>query len=222
MLALVRATPLALALSFVLAAGAAAQAPAAPAGAAPPGPRIAYINSQQILSQAPGRAEAEAQFEREMTGYRQAVQRMGDSLNTMIAEYNRQEVSLSPAAKETRQKAIREKEDQYQKKTAELQQQAQQRQVELVQPIMEQINKIIGELRAQEGYAMIFDAGSNAGVVVAADSSLNITDKVIARLKAAGPPKPVSAAPAKPGARPTGAPVNAPAGVSRPKTPPTR
>jgi len=218
MRALFRATPLALVVSAALASSVSAQAPAAAAGS----PRIAYINSQQILAQAPGRAEAEAQFEREMNGYRQAVQRMGDSLNTMIAEYNRQEVSLSPAAKETRQKAIREKEDQYQKKTQELQQQAQQRQVELVQPIMEQINKIIGELRAQEGYAMIFDAGSTAGVVVAADSTLNVTNKVIARLKAIGPPKPVSAAPAKTPARPAGAPASAPAGVSRPKTPPTR
>ena len=215
MRAFLRATPLALALTVVLGAAAGAQGPA------PAVPKIAYINSQQVLAQAPGRAEAEAQFEREMNGYRQAVQRMGDSLNTMIAEYNRQEVSLSPAAKETRQKAIREKEDQYQKKTAELQQQAQRRQVELVQPIMEHINKIIGELRAQEGYSMIFDAGSTAGVVVAADTTLNITNKVIARLKAVGAPKPVSARPASP-AKPAGAPVNAPAGVSRPKTPPTR
>jgi outer membrane protein len=218
MRALCRATPLALAVSAALVSSVSAQAPAAPAGQA----RIAYINSQQILAQAPGRAEAEAQFEREMNGYRQAVQRMGDSLNTMIAEYNRQEVSLSPAAKETRQKAIREKEDQYQKKTQDLQQQAQQRQVELVQPIMEQINKIIGEIRAQEGYAMIFDAGSSAGVVVAADTTLNLTSKVIARLKAAGPPKPVSVGPARTPARPAGAPASAPAGVSRPKTPPTR
>jgi len=218
MRALFRATLLALTVSVALASSVSAQGPAAPAGQ----PRIAYINSQQILAQAPGRAEAEAQFEREMNGYRQAVQRMGDSLNTMIAEYNRQEVSLSPAAKDTRQKAIREKEDQYQKKTQELQQQAQQRQVELVQPIMEQINKIIGQLRAQEGYAMIFDAGSSAGVVVAADTTLNLTDKVIARLKAAGPPKPVSAAPGRTPARPAGAPASAPAGVSRPKTPPTR
>jgi outer membrane protein len=218
MRSLIRATSLALALVTTGAGAAAAQGPASPL-------KIAYINSQQILAQAPGRAEAEAQFEREMNGYRQAVQRMGDSLNTMIAAYNKEEVSLSPAAKESRQKAIREKEDAYQKKTQELQQQAQQRQVELVEPIMQQINQIIAQLRNEGGYAMIFDAGSNAGVLVAADTSLNITDKVIARLKTAGPPKPVSAAtPAKPSAAPPGisigAPANAPAGVSRPKTPP--
>jgi len=210
-----RAVVTALALTAGVAGTAAAQTAA---------PKIGYINSQTILAQAPGRAEAEAQFEREMTSFRQTVQKMGDSLNLLIANYNKEEVSLSPAAKETRQKAIRAKEEEYTSKTRQLEQQAQQRQMELVEPIMKQINAIITELRRQEGYAMIFDAGSNAGVVVAADSSLNLTDKVLARLKAAGPARPAApsaARPAAPAARPAGAPVSAPAGVTRPKSPPT-
>jgi len=223
---IVRAASLALALAASAATAraqaATAAAPTAAPTAAPATGKLAYINSQTILAQAPGREAAEKQFESEMATYRQQVQRMGDSLNTMIADYNKQEATLAAAAKETRQKAIREKEEQYQQKTQQLQQQAQQRQVQLVQPIMEQINKVINEIRAQEGYAMILDAGSSAGVVVAADTTLNITDKVIARMKAAGPVR--AAAPAaKPGgsARP-GAPVSAPAGVSRPRTPPKR
>lgn len=210
-----RAVVTALALTAGVAGGAAAQTAV---------PKIGYINSQTILAQAPGRAEAEAQFEREMTSFRQTVQKMGDSLNLLIANYNKEEVSLSPAAKETRQKAIRAKEEEYSTKTRQLEQQAQQRQMELVEPIMKQINAIITELRRQEGYAMIFDAGSNAGVVVAADSSLNLTDKVLTRLKAAGPARPAApsaARPAAPAARPAGAPVSAPAGVTRPKSPPT-
>ena len=183
--------------------------------------KIGYINSQTILAQAPGRAEAEAQFEREMTTFRQTVQKMGDSLNLLIANYEKEQISLSPAAKETRTKAIRAKEEEYQSKTRQLEQQAQQRQVELVEPIMKHINTIIKQLRAEEVYAMIFDAGSSAGVVVAADTSLNVTDKVLTRLKAAGPAR--AAAPARPTAgRPAGAPVSTPAGVSRPKSPPTR
>jgi len=221
---IVRAASLALALAATAAtARAQAAKPAAPAPAAPAAPlKLAYINSQTILAQAPGREAAEKQFESEMATYRQQVQRMGDSLNTMIADYNKQEATLAAAAKETRQKAIREKEEQYQQKTQQLQQQAQQRQVQLVQPIMEQINKVINEIRAQEGYAMILDAGSSAGVIVAADTTLNITDKVIARMKAAGPARAAAPAAKPRGTPPAGAPVSAPAGVSRPRTPPKR
>lgn len=210
----VRSLLVAAVLGAVLPASAAAQS-ATSGGAAAAPPRIVYIRSQEIIASAPGRAEAEAQFQREMTGYRQQLQRMGDSLNAMVAEYNKQEVILSPAAKESRQKEVRAKEEQFQQRTQQLEQQAQQREAELVRPIMEQINGIIQTIRAEEGYAMVFDAGSASGVVVAADTSLDITVKVIARLKAAGP---VSAR-TSPG-KPAGAPVSQPAGVTRPKTPP--
>jgi outer membrane protein len=179
------------------------------------GVKIGYIKSQTILANAPGRAAAESQFEREMATYRGQVQRMGDSLNALIAAYNKDEVSLSPQAKETRQKDIRTKEEEYQRRTQELQQQVRQREAELVRPIMEQINKVIDELRAEEGYTMIFDAENQAGVVVAADKNLDLTEKVLARLRAAGPPTAAS--------RPTGAgtqrPVapGQPSGVQRPK-----
>lgn len=177
--------------------------------------KIGYIKSQTILANAPGREAAESQFEKEMATYRAQVQRMGDSLNALIADYNKQEVSLSPQAKETRQKDIRTKEEEYQRRTQELQTQVRQREAELVRPIMEQINKVIDELRADEGYTMIFDAENQAGVVVAADKNLDLTDKVLARLRAAGPP---TAA-----ARPTGAQrppapgAQQPSGVQRPK-----
>ena len=213
-----RAAPVALAVLALAAAGTAgAQQAAAPV-------KIAYLNSQIILQNAPGRAEAESQFEREMTTYRQQVQRMGDSLQTMIADYNKQEISLSPAAKETRQKAIRAREEAFQKRTQELEQRAQQRQVELVQPIMERVQKVISEIRTEDGYAMIFDAGSNAGVLVAADTTLNITNKVLAKMgvKPTAQAAPGAGAPTAAQRPAGGEPLAAPAGVTRPKSPPTQ
>ena len=176
-------------------------------------PKFAYLNSQLILAEAPGRAEAQAQFEREMGTFRQKVQQMGDSLNLLMADYNKQEVVLSPAAREQKQKAIRAREEDYQKRTQQMQQQAEQRNVELMQPIMEQIQKVIDEIRAEENYTMIFDVGASGGGVVAADRNLDITPRVIARLKALGVVKKPAAAPTR------GAPLSAPAGV-QPKKPP--
>lgn len=193
-------------------AGPAAAQTTAPAQPAPP--KVAYVNSQRILQQAPGWTEAQAQFEREMTAYRQQVQRMGDSLNTLIAAYDKAEITLSPAAKETKQKEIRAKEEEYQQRTAQMQQQMQQRQMELAQPIMERVQKILEEIRAEDSYAFIFDAGSNAGVIVAADKNLDLTDRVVARLRALATRTPGADPKAKPAA---GAPVPSPAGVTRPK-----
>jgi len=174
--------------------------------------KFAYIDSRALLAQAPGRAEAEAQFQKEMSSYQQQVQKMGDSLNTMMAAYTKAELTLSPAAKEARQKTIREKESAYQERVQGLQEQAQQRQGELMGPIMQLINTAIGDVRTSDGYSFIFDVGAQGGVVVAADTTLNITDKVLARLKTISA-RPASAVPVPA----VGAPMTTPAGIAKPK-----
>jgi outer membrane protein len=139
---------------------------------------------------------------------------MGDSLQTMIADYQKVQTTLAANVREQREGAIRKKQDDYQKRAGDLDQQMQQRQMELVKPIMDQIRKVLDDIRAEDGYAFILDAGSEAGVIVAADRNLDITEKVISRLKpiAAGAPtaKPDSAK------APVG-PRSTPAGVTRPK-----
>ncbi len=191
---------------------------AAPVASAQAG-RLAYIDSRAILAQAPGRAEAETALQKELAGFDAQVKRMGDSLNTMIANYTKAEVTLSPTAKETRQKAIRDREAAYQQRADALREQAQQRQAALLGPIMERVNKAIADERAAGSYAFIFDVGAQGNAIVAADTTLNVTDRILTRLRSTASATP-SSVPLQ-SAAPTGAPVSAPAGISKPK-PPTR
>jgi outer membrane protein len=199
---LLRANVIALATSLIVVGTAAAQAQ----GAAVPG-RIAYINSALLLQQAPGRAEAEAQFEREVGVYRQQIQRMDDSLRTLVVAFDREAAKLDSAARETRRKSIGQREVEYQMRARGLDSTMQARQAQLVKPIMERVQSVIEAIRTEDGYAMIFDVGAQTSVVVAADKKLDLTERVLARLKSQGIPP---AAPA------SGA-VPQPAGVTRPK-----
>jgi outer membrane protein len=81
------------------------------------------------------------------------------------------------------------------------------RQAQLVKPIMERVQSVIEAIRSEDGYAMIFDVGAQVSVVVSADKKLDLTDRVLARLKSQGIP-PVAPA--------SGA-IPQPAGVTRPK-----
>jgi outer membrane protein len=166
--------------------------------------KFAYINSQTLLQQAPGRAEAEAQFQRELQGYQTEVKRMGDSLQAMVATYEKDQLVMSPAAKEAKQKEIAAKEQEYQQRTAELERKAAARENELTRPILESIRKAIEAVRAEEGYAFIFDVAAN-GSVVAADKNLEVTNEVLAKLRttASVPPN-----------APAGGPLARPAGAS--------
>ena len=195
---LLRAGLLALATSLIVAGTAAAQAQSATAG------KIAYINSAQLLREAPGRAEAEAQFDREVGVYRQQIQRMDDSLRTLVAAFDRDAPKLDSATRETRRKSVGQREVEYQTRARGLDSTMQARQAQLVKPIMERVQSVIEAIRTEDGYAMIFDVGSQTSIVVAADKKLDLTERVLARLKSQ------ATTPA------TGA-VPQPAGVTRPK-----
>jgi outer membrane protein len=182
---------------------------AAPAHAQQATPRLAYINSQQIMAEAPGRAEAEAQFEREVGSYRAQLQQMEDSLRTLGQAFEREQAALTPQVRQQRVTALQAQEAQFQARADTLNQQMQRRQAELVRPIMQQINRMLDAIRSEQGYAFIFDVGAEGQSIVAADTTLDITATVIARLRAAGPPPPTASAPP--------ATQQQPAGVTRPR-----
>ncbi len=199
---LLRASSIALFTSLIF-AGTAAQAQQ---GTATPA-KIAYINSAALLAQAPGRAEAEAQFDREVGVYRQQIQRMDDSLKTLVAAFDRDAAKLDSVTRETRRTTIGRREVEYQQRARGLDSTMQVRQAQLVKPIMERVQAVIETIRTEDGYSMIFDVGNQTTVVVAADKKLDLTERVLARLKSQGIPV----------ATPTSGAVPQPAGVTRPK-----
>lgn len=145
-------------------------------------PKLAYINSAVIIEQTPGAGEAQETFDREMAQYRAQVQALADSLQAMLTQYEQQQVMLSPEKRQERQQQILQKRLEYNQRVEELQTRAETRQAELVQPIYDKISIVLTQLREDEGYAMIFDVA--AGALIAADTTLDITGEVVARLQA--------------------------------------
>ena len=173
---------------FALIAGAATAA-----SASAQAPKLGFINSAAILATAPGRTEAENQFKSEVTAYQAQLQRMSDSLQTMAANFDKESPRLDSGTRATRAKTIQAREADYQNRARSLDLQMQNRQAELIRPLMENLQKVIEQVRAEDNYAMIFDVASQNPVIVAADKNLDITEKVMARVKAG--PKPAAAAP---------------------------
>lgn len=153
------------------------------------GGKLAYIDSRVVLDKAPGRAAAESTFQKEYDAAQAKIKKMQDTLEAMANAYQKSQPTLSAVNRELREKEIRDKQQSFENAARLLEAQMQQRQGELVQPMMNQIREVLDSLRKEDGYAFIFDIGTNASVIVAADSTLNITDKVVARLK----PIPVAA-----------------------------
>ena len=143
--------------------------------------RFGYINSQRIMSEAPGTAEAQTAFEQDMNQYRIELEQLETRLESLQDDFDRQQATLSATARDERQQAIQQAFLEYQQRRVELEERAQQRQGELVGPIMERVSQVIEQIREEGNYAMVFDA--SAGVLITADPSLDLTDQVLERLR---------------------------------------
>lgn len=147
--------------------------------------KIGYIDSRKVIQEAPGAQEARQTLEREMGGYQTQLRAMEDSMQALLTDYQQKSVMLSADAKKQREQELTQKQSAFQQRAQTMQESAGRRQQELMQPIMTRIQAVISELRQQEGYAIIFDMAAEA--MVAADPALDLTDRVIERLRSGTP-----------------------------------
>lgn len=181
---------------------------------APTGPiKIGYIRSQEVLAAAPGRATADSAYTREVEAANVTERAWQDSITTMLQDYAKSESTLAAADRDSRQKTIRDKQAEYQRRDQELRARVQQRQTELIQPIMDEVNKVLNDVRAEDNYTIIFNVQAQGGGIVAVDRNLDITDRVIARLRTVAPP-PLAKAGSAP-TKPAMGPVQAPVGITQ-------
>ena len=200
MRSIVRATAFALALPVT-----AAVAPAPQPGQG----KIVFVNTQALMEAAPGRAQAESLLSKEGQGYQVQLQKLQDSLNAMLSNYQKAEPTLSAAAKDTRQKALQALETELQTKNQQFQQQFDARKNEVMAPITDLVKKVLDDIREEGGYAMILMNDPGQSIIVSADKNLDITDRAVSRLRASKAPAAAATKPAP----------NSPAGVTRPKPP---
>jgi outer membrane protein len=176
--------------------------------------KIGYVNTQALMEAAPGRAQAESLLTKEGQTYQTQLQKMQDSLNKMLADYQKAEPTLAATVKTKRQEALQGLQTEMEAKNVQFQSAFQQRQAEVMAPIQDVVRKVLEDIRQEDGFAMILDKTPGASSIIVADKNLDITDRVVSRLRA-------TTKPALPAPKP-GAPA-APAGVTRPPTrPPTQ
>ena len=142
--------------------------------------KIGYINSAEIVDKAPEAQDAQRQFEQEMQRIQGEIQQMETDFQAMLTAYQQQQGTMSTEARQAREQELGTQQQQYTQRANEMQQQLANRRAELVAPVMEKINQIIEEIRAEGNYSLIFDVA--AGSIIAADESLDLTDEVLRRL----------------------------------------
>jgi Skp family chaperone for outer membrane proteins len=177
-------------------------------------PKFGYVDSRRILQEMPGRTQAENALRVRIEALGAREKRMVDSLNAMMASFERDSSTMAQAERVARFTALQQYDGQYRDTLEALQAEAQQMQQEAMAPLFDQIRLALEDVRVAEGLAMIFDVGAQVNPIVAMDKNLDVSDRVIARIRAM--PAARAAEPAAPAARPPVGPVAQPAGVRKP------
>lgn len=155
---------------------------AMPADAQNGATKFAWINSQQIIDQAPGAREAQQELEEMANRSRSELEGLETELQEMTQQFEQQRGTMSDDRREERQQEIMQRQQALFQRSQELEQELAERQAQLVNPIFDRIRGVIEDIRVEGNYTMIFDH-AGGGVVLAADPALNITDQVLARLR---------------------------------------
>lgn len=160
------------------------------------GCKVAYVNGAQVLQSTPGYAQADSIFKREMQVYSTEISQMQASLQAAAAKFEESSVMLSATNRAAERKKLGDQQDALEKRQQEIQGKAADRRQQLVAPIESRITAVIEGIRAENNCAMIFDVAVDGNAILAADKSLDLTSKVIDRLR--GPATPSTGKPGTP------------------------
>jgi outer membrane protein len=180
--------------------------------------KVAYVDSRRILQEMPARTQVESRIRTELATLEARQKRMVDSLQAMMGAFTKDSAKMTADDRNKRFAVMQAYDAQYRDTLQALEAEAQQKQGEMMQPLFDQIRLALEEVRVADGLSMIFDIGAQVNPIVSMDKNLDVSDKVIAKIRTMPAPRPgtVPTTPAAAPTRPPAGPVQAPAGVRRP------
>ena len=156
---------------------------AAPLTAAAQDLKIGYVNSERVLREATPAKAAQAKLEAEFGKRDRELNDQGAKLKVAADKLEKDAPTLSEAERNRRQRELVEQDRDLQRKRREFQEDLNQRKNEELASVVERANRVIKQIFDQEKYDVILQE------VVFASGRVDITDKVIKALNAAGPAK---------------------------------
>lgn len=169
-------------------------------GAAPPAPiKIGYVKTEALMAAAPGRDAAQATYDKEIAAFTVQQKKWSDSLQKLVDDYKKAAPKMTDPQKQAQELKISTIQSELDAKNQDGTQKMQARMNELLAPLMEVVKKAIEDIRVEDGYAIIFSGDANTPIV-SADKNLDLTDRVVGRLKTLAAKAPAAPSPMGPAA----------------------
>jgi len=142
--------------------------------------KFGHINTNELLSQMPGRQEAEQELERYARELESTFTAMQNEFQSKYQEYLENQENLSQLIRQSKEREL----ESLQQRIMEFQESAQEdlvdKENQLLRPIIEEARNAINEVAQENGYSYVFD--TSMGSVLYSEPSDNIMDEVKAKL----------------------------------------
>lgn len=143
--------------------------------------KLGHVNSQEILTAMPERADIEKKINELQASWEKELLKMREEYNAKIKEYQEKQATMPESIKQARQSEIADIEQ----RISTFQQQAysdlQKKQQELFAPVVDKVKKAIEAVGAEGGFLYIFDLGTQS-IVYQSPKAVDITPLVKKKL----------------------------------------
>lgn len=148
--------------------------------------KIAYIDSNRIMSECNDTKEAQKLFQKDRENWDKQIDDMSADIKRLETEYETRKLTLSESGKKEAENRITAKLRERQTLIERIYGEeglAATRNAELLAPIMEKLRVVIDKIAVDENYALIFDAATSG--IVWAKERMDITQQVIVEMNKA-------------------------------------
>ena len=139
--------------------------------------KVGFVNTERILRDAVPAQRAQKKIESEFQKRDQELGRMAEQLKKMQDEMERSSVTLSDSQRRARERDFSELNREFQRKQREFREDLNQRRNEELARVVEQANRVIRAIAAQEEFDVVLQDA------VYANPRIDITEKVIKALE---------------------------------------
>ena len=150
--------------------------------------KIAHINSEAVMQALPEAADAQKSLDAQVAQWEAELQKMQADWKRRFDEYDKRKLILTDQARADQERELRELDQRivdYRNKKFGQNGELFQKQNEVMKPLQNKMFKVLEEIAKDEGYDYIFDRSGEV-LLLFANDKLDLTDKVIARMKSFG------------------------------------
>ena len=147
--------------------------------------KIGYMNPQEVLSKLPEVTQIEQQVSDFVAERDQELAQEAATIQQQIVQYQETRESLTPEQQQAQEDRLLQLNTDFEGKRSAFQQEIAQRRSQLLQPVINKVNVAMEAVAKEMGLDMVLSQATSLGdsiIYFASDPTLNITDKVVAKV----------------------------------------